>query len=360
MADDELSPQDIQDLQQIKGMLPANDARGAKIDALLQSQPGTSAAVPKVPKPIVPQGTQPPSAMDKFMDMIPQGAIDALRPFSTPEAVPTLGREVVATGKAIGNVASFDQHPNMPMEIANSLSAGMLKPAMALGQQATQAAKWYAGNAPDKVGQVLENAPEGIGTGAGTVIQGALLGKGANIAGAEGNPGALYRKYLDPVADTKAQLPEMTPKIKTALVNKVAINNPEVAGRMQSGETTLGDLDTIRQVANSSSQAMFKQTGGMPTEMNRGFQNAAGAIRGVLYPAIEQAHGLEPGSLTPIKLLQGDLMSTAKPPSFGYNPVTWPAKAATRFGLMPAERAFTTLRTKAIAAGMPEPTGGTP
>ena len=123
------------------------------------------------------------------------------------------------------------------------------------------------------------------------------------------NPNELYHRYLDPVAETPAPLPELTPRVKSALIKKVEINYPQIARRMVNGTTTIGDLDQIRQVAWTAGKSAVSAIG-RPTEMSGGFMRAHDAIASTLYPQIEQAHGLPSGSIGEMKMSVGRLQNT--------------------------------------------------
>lgn len=208
-----------------------------------------------------------------------------------------------------------------------------------------------AGTGASRVLQAASMAPEGSVIPNPAKIVG---GKVIDIAKAEGDPGAVYNKYLKPVEHVPMEMPKSTPHIERALINKVEINYPEVAERMRQGSTTLGDLDIARQVANDASKAAYTARG-LPTQISKGFKDEADSLRETIYPKIEALHNLPEGELAGLKKIQGQAISAEKPPKIGYFPSRWPVVAAKRLGIMPAESAIRNVRTRVIDAGLPEP-----
>lgn len=202
-----------------------------------------------------------------------------------------------------------------------------------------------------RVIQAMSMAPEGSAIPNPAKIVG---GKAIDVATAEGDPGAVYSKYLKPVEHVPMEMPKTTPHIERALISKVEINYPEVAERMRQGKTTLGDLDVARQVANDASRAAYTVRG-LPTQISKGFQDYSGALRDTLYPKIEALHNLPEGSLSDLKNIQGSAIEAGKPPKWGHFPSRWAPVAVQRFGVRPAFDAARNIKTRVIDAGLPEP-----
>lgn len=272
---------------------------------------------------------------------------------------------------AVGKMTSLpgtDTSLGLPVYKAVKGIAGQAKDSLVAGYNAAKSGEGLPGVALSEyeklplVGDLVQKMEHGQGVGA--VAQGvtrAALMKGAtkvpeipNIAKAEGDPGVLYHKYLDPIKDTNIALPDLTPRVRAALIKKVEINSPAIAARMEGGSTTIGDLDIIRQVANDSAKAAYTPKG-IPTQMARGFANAGDAMRNVIYPKIEQAHGLPSGTIASIKGVHGDILSMGKPPAVGHFPSRWPAVATDRLAYRPAIAGVNNVRTRLIGSSLPPP-----
>lgn len=115
-----------------------------------------------------------------------------------------------------------------------------------------------------------------------------------------------FRKYLDPVATEPATVPLMSPRVKSKLISNIEINNPDVAARIKSGETNLGDLDVIRQRINQDTK--YPTNNSTETAMNQALKDVAGKIRERLYPAVEEANGLPADTLKNLKAEEGKFM----------------------------------------------------
>lgn len=227
---------------------------------------------------------------------------------------------------------------------------------MELGRQAGEvpAAIRDIANAPDPVSAVGMAAPRALGQGAGTALTQAAMMKGGQLAAAEGNAGKVYNRFLEPVKDVPEALPKMTPYQKNALRREVNKLHPDIAQRMNDGKTTLGDLDTIRTIANKSSQAYFSANGKVPNENSTAFAQAGDALRDTIYPRMEALHGMNPGTLSKIKSIQGDLIAM-KSPRMGYSPAEWPARAIDKFGIHPVMEKYFATRTRMLDRALPPP-----
>lgn len=136
------------------------------------------------------------------------------------------------------------------------------------------------------------------------------------FAKAESNPHKLYNSYLGPVADKPHPVPDAPPVVLRAVVRDMeAAGDGEAAGRLKSGNATIGDLDQARQRANRLASSIYRSPGNYSPGLAEGAEKFAGKIRDEIYPQIEEAHGLPQGSLRGVKQLQGDAMAAERHPT---------------------------------------------
>lgn len=114
---------------------------------------------------------------------------------------------------------------------------------------------------------------------------------------------AEFHKYLDPVSQYPAQLPKMAKPVLDRLTSNIELTNPDVAARIRSGQTQIGDLDVIRQRINQDTK--FPPAGSSETAMNSALKFAGNRIREKLYPLVERLNTLPEGSLADLKNEEG-------------------------------------------------------
>lgn len=238
------------------------------------------------------------------------------------------------------------------------------------GMKAFNAAIPFVGENANNLGDDVANknyagaAGDVVGTGAAVVAPEAI-GKGIKFARAEGNPGAVYQRYLDPVSKQPGRLPNVTPMIGKAIQRELGgvTENAPILRRLSEGDETLGDLDVIRQKANRMGKPVYNGTTPYPAPVAEGAAKLGGQIRDQLYPAIEQANKLPEGTLRPFKESQGRLMKSRSRPVLNpsidpieqvANPTRWPG-IISRSLMRTGREAIEIGRTKFNSMDLPEP-----
>lgn len=214
------------------------------------------------------------------------------------------------------------------------------------------------GNASGVMGTAVADAVPAIATAA----LAKPLGK---FIGAESDPNVVYHRYLDPVADIPEQMPPMNPRVARAMSTKAEWMHPELnetvkGKRVLSGDSTLGKLDSARQVANESSASAKGESGGIPSQSSQGYQSVADNIRDTVYPRIESLHNMEPGSLSSLKRIQGKMIEAGPTPKIGTDPLKWPSDVYNLGVRNLITKPYYGLRTKMIDMNLPPPTEITP
>src|SRR6185312_7091540 len=154
-------------------------------------------------------------------------------------------------------------------------------------------------------------------------LAGEVAPKVRDFVKAESDPDALYRSYLKPVSGSPMPAPNAPKPVMRAILRDMdAAGEGDAAGRIKSGNTTVGDLDIMRQRANRLARSIYRSPGNYSPGIAEGADDLASSIREKTYPFIESSQNMEPGSLQGIKKLQGAAMESERHPTLTNRIVT--------------------------------------
>ena len=355
--------------QPLFDMSKAQPIQGAPLFDMSKAKPVTATPNPNMPGPTIPK----PTPVDVKS---PEGPIaQGLTTFETrlSEAPAAIGRMIMAKHWPIVDAKNFHELGE-DLKSLNPIDTSEGSLPMNIGGTAAN---------------ILPLAIDLKGGGIGESPLGSIVKKGASgamgtigdFARAPSDPDLLYRSYLKPVKD----LPHVTPNAPAPVLQAIfrdmeAAGEGDIASRIRSGQATIGDLDAMRMRANRLAKSIYRSPGNYSPGMAEGANALAGAIRERIYPAIEKAQNMEPGSLQKVKNLQGKQMEAERNPTLtnklikhvggagagsvlGYKIGGWPgsvvgAALGERFAepiAASVDRGLIGLRTKTLGATLPEP-----
>lgn len=317
----------LSDIEQPKGQYSVADI--AKPDANDSQAAPAQAQTFKVPD-------EPPGIATRFM----QGLLDNTVGTHTNEGViegftkglPFLAKHPIESAKLIGG-AMLGGHQQAAGEAVNQMQQPGAANKVVGGVRYLQSGIPIVGPMLDQAGKKFQEGD--IAGGLGSTAGIAALTHGGNpevranaaevvkapveaatkFAKAESNPNKLYGSYLGPVADNPHPVPNApAPVLKAVLRDMEAAGDGDAAARIKSGNATIRDLDTARQSANRLAKSIYRSPGNYSPGMATGADAFASSIRDSIYPEIEKAHNMEPGSLRGVKQLQGKQMASERNP----------------------------------------------
>lgn len=117
------------------------------------------------------------------------------------------------------------------------------------------------------------------------------------------NAAATYNSLWQPIANKISQLPQMPAALRAKLAGSFTLVDPQMPARIMSGQTTVGDLEAIRQRLNG----LYSDEAYQSEEKDYLKNEFGPQLRGQLYDEIAKT-GVDAGQLSQLKKIQGDLL----------------------------------------------------
>lgn len=113
----------------------------------------------------------------------------------------------------------------------------------------------------------------------------------------------MYDYLLQPIRNSVSQMPGLPPALRTKLAGQFASTDAQLASRIMSGQTTVGDLDTLRTQLNRLYKDPVYEAPEQEALKDFGTQ-----VRNQLYQEMTNA-GADPAEVAQLKKLQGELIA---------------------------------------------------